>query len=593
MVEDLVSNFRPTSNFHQASYTYALLMWAWFLIYCGYYQAGRIYTYVSRRKALKTGLPQPYRPGFLARALHKLEYTVHLPVQGDYMAVKHLLILSIIIVINALFILFAPFTYTSDGVVIPAVGQMDRRAAYVACANFSFVIVLGSRNTLLTKMSGLSFEQLIPFHRWLAKLGFAEMITHIVWRIMVAAQRYGTAQAALFVDIEQGTGTIATLGYLILYVTSLGYIRRNYFEVFYYSHIVGIVVSIAASMWHEVGIMFYFTPALFLYFVDRFMRSYNSWFQETKLVQLEAAGNTITRVVFEKAQARSTYRPGQYVFVAFSGSVNGFGSLKKWFKWANWHPMTISETYHYNHTDDQPILEKQLSTEMLEDEKKKEGSITSSSSSTAVHCELNEIGQRHVPRTENEKALLGSLHIKTLGNYTERLCELASTRSEQIKLRVDGPFGAPLDLADQQVFVAVSTGVGITPSLAFVKDLVDRRSLGLATVETHTIHFVWSVTNEDCSRKAKSAFLPLSFNVEIYITRENEPGCFDLLQKLSKDYQWTLDYKRLNAQDIALRISDLHPHACLHTCGSSEFTAAVKNAGVERGWSVHDEIFEF
>jgi NAD(P)H-flavin reductase len=233
-----------------------------------------------------------------------------------------------------------------------------------------------------------------------------------------------------------------------------------------------------------------------LYFVDRFMRSYSSWFQETKLIQLEAAGNNITRVVFEKAHARSSYRPGQYVFVAFSGSVNGYGSLKKLFKWANWHPMTISETYHLNASTEQDILENQAASEMLDDEKKKEGSITSSSSSTAVHCELNEFGQRHVPTTENDTSLLASLHIKTLGNYTERLCELASTRSEPIKLRVDGPFGAPLDIADQPVFVAVSTGVGITPSLSFVKDLVDRRSLGLATVETHTIHFVWSVTNE-------------------------------------------------------------------------------------------------
>jgi hypothetical protein len=132
--------------------------------------------------------------------------------------------------------------------------------------------------------------------------------TPVIQNSMVAAQKYGTAKDALFVDIEQGTGTMATMGYLILYVTSLGYIRRNYFEVFYYSHIVGIVVSIAASMWHEVGIMFYFTPALFLYFVDRFMRSYSSWFQETKLIQLEAAGNNITRVVFEKAHARSSYR---------------------------------------------------------------------------------------------------------------------------------------------------------------------------------------------------------------------------------------------------------------------------------------------
>jgi len=66
---------------------------------------------------------------------------------------------------------------------LPTVDEMDGRAAYVATANFSFVIVLGSRNTMMTKMSGLSFEQLVPYHRWLAKIGFAEIITHVVWRM--------------------------------------------------------------------------------------------------------------------------------------------------------------------------------------------------------------------------------------------------------------------------------------------------------------------------------------------------------------------------------------------------------------------------
>lgn len=185
MAEDLMQYFKPTSNFHQAGFTYAMAMWACFLVYCIIYQWQKSRTYLARRKALKTGLPQPYRPGAIAKMIHKLEYTVRLPLVGDYMAVKHLSILGVILVLNTIFILFAPFTISSDGFMLPAVSQMDRRAAYVAVVNFSFVILFGSRNTIVTKMSGLSFEQLIPYHRWLAKLGFAEMITHIVWRMQV------------------------------------------------------------------------------------------------------------------------------------------------------------------------------------------------------------------------------------------------------------------------------------------------------------------------------------------------------------------------------------------------------------------------
>jgi NAD(P)H-flavin reductase len=310
---------------------------------------------------------------------------------------------------------------------------------------------------------------------------------------MVEAQKSGNAKDALFTDIEQGTGTIATLGYLILYVTSLGYIRRNYFEVFYYSHIIGIIVAVAASMWHEVGIMLYFVPPLALWLGDRALRSYNSWYQATSVLEIDGTTDTITRVIFEKDHAKSSYRPGQYVFVAFSGGVNGYGRFKRLFTWANWHPMTISEIHHQSRHHKQEIVESQANMDYSAEEKK-DMSITSSSSSTAVQYE--DIGYRQVPSPQSDHSLVGSLHIKTLGNYTTRLRDIANKGSHSMKLRVDGPFGSPLDFADQPVFVAISTGVGVTPSLAFIKDLVERRSQGLATVETNTIYFIWSVANE-------------------------------------------------------------------------------------------------
>jgi ferredoxin-NADP reductase len=449
---------------------------------------------------------------------------------------------------------------------------------------------------------------------------------------MVEAQRSGTAKAALFVDIEQGTGTIATLGYLILYVTSLGYIRRNYFEVFYYSHIVGIIVAVAASMWHEVGILLYFVPPLALWLGDRAIRSYKSWYQATSVLEIDGSTDTVTRVVFEKDHAKSSYRAGQYVFVAFSGGVNGYGRFKRLFTWANWHPMTISEIHHDSRHRKQEIVESQAKTDYSAEEKE-DMSNSSSSSSTAVQYE--DAGYRQVPIPRSDHSLVGTLHIKTLGNYTTRLRDIANKGSHSIKLRVDGPFGASLDFADQPVFVAISTGVGVTPSMAFIKDLVERRSQGLATVETNTIYFIWSVANEgtylisslfsflcgnkmllqqptpltlfffpehtraflpllaECAQMAENSVQSLSFVVEIYITREQQPGQLDLLQRLSTQHKWQLVYQRINPLETIQRISSSHPHVCMHTCGSLEFMTAVKNAGVKQGWSVHDEAFEF
>jgi ferredoxin-NADP reductase len=92
---------------------------------------------------------------------------------------------------------------------------------------------------------------------------------------------------------------------------------------------------------------------------------------------------------------------------------------------------------------------------------------------------------------------------------------------------------------------------------------------------------------------AENSVQSLSFVVEIYITREQQPGQFDMLKRLSTQHKWQLAYQRINSQDTIQRISSSHPHVCMHTCGSLEFMTAVKNAGVQQGWSVHDEAFEF
>ena len=67
--------------------------------------------------------------------------------------------------------------------VLPSISIFDRRAAFVGMVNWGFVFFLAQRNSILPKMSGLTFEELIPFHRWVARIGLAEFIPHFVYRM--------------------------------------------------------------------------------------------------------------------------------------------------------------------------------------------------------------------------------------------------------------------------------------------------------------------------------------------------------------------------------------------------------------------------
>lgn len=176
-------------DFHKAGYTYAFFWWGLFTIYCLVYQVDRFLLYRTRRQRLcskeKNGGHFTIRSLF--SFLQPLNRVIYIPCVTSLIPIKHVLGAFLFIVINLIFVFFAPFKLDPE---VPywqlqSVGLMDRRAAYIGMVNWSFVFVLGSRNTVVTRMSGLTFEALIPFHRWIARIGLAEFIMHWVWRMYV------------------------------------------------------------------------------------------------------------------------------------------------------------------------------------------------------------------------------------------------------------------------------------------------------------------------------------------------------------------------------------------------------------------------
>jgi NAD(P)H-flavin reductase len=301
--------------------------------------------------------------------------------------------------------------------------------------------------------------------------------------------KFGNAKDSLFYDIEYQSGTTAAIGFLLVYLTSFEIIRRSYSEVFYYSHILGVLLAVAALFAHQYGAIAFLAPGVFLWFADRAMRYYNSHYRQTVTVAIEANdGQTFARVLFKKEGLENNFVPGQYVFLAVRQSKG----IRRLFETLNWHPFTISEILPaYDETHHDKLLERGKITEVVDTAKNeksiREPTSTSPSKSPTMSSQNDSVDTA-------VSSGVASVHIKGLGNMTKRLLYNGQTKNEQIQVSVDGPFGAnSLHFQDFETVVLFSAGVGVTPSLSILKDLVEKRSKGYLTVRTKTIHFLWSL----------------------------------------------------------------------------------------------------
>ncbi|CEP08820.1 hypothetical protein [Parasitella parasitica] len=430
--------------------------------------------------------------------------------------------------------------------VVPAIGQMDRRAAFVGMANWGFVFFLAQRNSLLPKMSGLTFEELIPFHRIVARIGLAEFMPHFVWRIIVGYQKNYVVKDALFRNTEQTTGTIAMWGFLIMFASSLEYIRRNYFEVFYYCHVIFLIVAIIFSCWHETTCFAFFIPAVILWFADRVVRTYQSWCNRPTMVRVDqvaaqtASQDGILRVLYEHNMLKH-FRPGQYVFASFV--ING----KKLWEYANWHPFTISEVFH------------------------------------------------------KQTKSMASFHIKALGTKTRDLLKTA-TANDKLKVYIDGPYGPQLQYQDFPVAAFFATGVGVTPAMCVIKDIIDKKSVGLRTISTEHVYLIWAVRISDevpvymdmfnyWNEKCKNAVSPIRFSVTVYITREQQGS--NPVENLD-GFKVIYGVRPPIAEEMEkIKTVNANRRVFTHACGSTPFTRDVVNQSVIRGFEPHNELFEF
>lgn len=109
-----------------------------------------------------------------------LNHSIRIPKLTSNISIKSILYISVLVAVNVIFILFTPTKAIHPA--LPLGHNLESasiRCAHMALANIGVAMLLITRNSILKLVSGKSFDELLPLHRWHGLLGLAEICFHV------------------------------------------------------------------------------------------------------------------------------------------------------------------------------------------------------------------------------------------------------------------------------------------------------------------------------------------------------------------------------------------------------------------------------
>ncbi|KFZ02558.1 hypothetical protein V500_00103 [Pseudogymnoascus sp. VKM F-4518 (FW-2643)] len=113
--------------------------------------------------------------------------------------------------------------------------NVAKHQGWVALCNLAFVIFLSLKNTPLAILSASSYETLMPLHKAAGYTCIVASLVHAIVYLKAWAQS-DTLHAML--EPEQIAGIMAGIALLLIGVSTLPYIRRQRYELFYVIHVI-------------------------------------------------------------------------------------------------------------------------------------------------------------------------------------------------------------------------------------------------------------------------------------------------------------------------------------------------------------------
>ncbi|XP_057965737.1 ferric reduction oxidase 7, chloroplastic-like isoform X2 [Malania oleifera] len=344
------------------------------------------------------------------------------------------------------------------------------------CLAFLFLPI--ARGSVLLRLIDVPFEHATKYHVWLGHLTMVIFTLHgLLYIIAWAMEGHLIHEILEWKDIGVANlaGVISLLAGLFMWVTSLPPVRKQNFELFFYTHQLYIVFVVFLAL--HVGDFIFSMAAggIFLFILDRFLR----FCQSRRTVDIISTtclpGGTVEFVLSKPRNMR--YNALSFIFLQI-----------RELSWLQWHPFSVSSSpldgkFHLS------VLIKVLGkwTEELR-----------------RHIHMEGAPQTDLPFQPRSK----------------------------ITASVEGPYGheSPYHLMYENL-ILVAGGIGISPFLAILRDIFHRIREGKPCLPRNIL-IVWAVKRSNelplLSMDDMESICPfysqtMNLETQIYVTREVQP----------------------------------------------------------------------
>ncbi|KAJ3737340.1 ferric reductase NAD binding domain-containing protein [Lentinula guzmanii] len=361
----------------------------------------------------------------------------------------------------------ALFTWTFINTTNVSGGKFDvsywsNRAGVLIASQIPLITALGTRNNIISFITGVSYENLNFLHRMAARVVFVLVWAHAGAKIAPGLEATDLKEAWL------RCGILAAASLTSLCIISLRPVRARAYEFFFYTHLVLVLLVLVGAYRHTENfspLVFsyqtYIWPSFIIWGIDRIIRvirlvAFNHTyfgFDSGAGKALDATTELLTPKCVRltlKRPPHFKWSPGQVAYLITPGvSSLPFES----------HPFTIASY------DSHMSLKE----------------ITSSAAST-------DSDSNTTPTVSYWKELVFLINVQE--GFTKRLADIAA-RKGSVKVYLDGPYGATHNLNTYDTNVFIAGGTGVSHTLPLLLDTIEGVRSGKSICKRVT--FIWCI----------------------------------------------------------------------------------------------------
>lgn len=201
------------------------------------------------------------------------------------------------------------------------------RTALIGC------FVLAQRNSMVTFLLGMPVDRTLFYHKLSGRVALLGTVTHV--SAFFLDPKFQKGSKFRIETMVQGqvnlSGTIMMYLVVVIILSSLPFVRRKAFEVFYYAHIVAVAGLTVGAFFHT-GVLVPILVAL-TWGVDVFLRSIvMARSRYPRKATIHRLSDTVIELSFPKVKGFD-YNPGQYMYLSIPE-----------ISWLQWHPFSLSSS---------------------------------------------------------------------------------------------------------------------------------------------------------------------------------------------------------------------------------------------------------